>query len=264
MQNLKIIDFMNKVIGFANKFYTLWNHSTETNYTCISGKNFLTNIRHKYDYIKNISISEEKVKELYPDAPIIDGLRGRTISFWEDEKIELPIGYFGFGKYYGELIEDILAKDFQYCLWVVENREHCKSSEFIKSHPTYVAHIERIMQQEKALLESDNMLKVGDVVELEFERNGYNGWWSDGGKISRIYSEETDKYDACFLRTDKNGVEIIIECPCKFVGGIYPYLMPILNGKAQRTKGKKVVVTVTEIIENFVEGGSPKQMIKVK
>ena len=44
---------------------------------------------------------------------------------------------------------------------------------------------------------------------------------------------------------------------------MYPYLMPVINGKALRTKGKKLQVKVLEVIETGLFGGTVKQFIKV-
>jgi hypothetical protein len=40
--------------------------------------------------------------------------------------------------------------------------------------------------------------------------------------------------------------------------------MPQINGKAQKTKGKKITVTVIEVLETSIHAGDVKQFIKVK
>jgi len=100
-----------------------------------------------------------------------------------------------------------------------------------------------------AEINSKVLLKVGDVVELEFTRNGYNA---------------DDEYTSCWTDAFYNDVDVVVKCNgVKPVSGMYPYLMPEINGKAQRTKGKKIIVTVMEVIETNIRGGVVTQLIKV-
>ena len=65
-----------KVIGFANKFYTLWNVTSKVVESKYSKDTLVTNT-----YIKNISMDIDKVKELYPDVEIDESLRGHSCTF---------------------------------------------------------------------------------------------------------------------------------------------------------------------------------------
>ena len=49
----------------------------------------------------------------------------------------------------------------------------------------------------------------------------------------------------------------------KYVGGMYPYLMPMVNGKCQKTKGKNITVTVLDVFNTNVCGDIVSQQIKV-
>ena len=52
-------------------------------------------------------------------------------------------------------------------------------------------------------------LKVGDIVELEFTRNGYNA---------------DDEYTECWTEANYNDVEVAVNCSgVKPVSGMYPY-----------------------------------------
>ena len=98
---------MKKLIGFAEKFYTLWDYSTAENWSTTSdGKHYLTSVTHQYNYIKNISFDLDKVKTLYPDVEICAELRGVTRSWDKSEKIDYPSAYFPFGKLVGNLISE--------------------------------------------------------------------------------------------------------------------------------------------------------------
>lgn len=226
---------MKKIIGFATQFYTLWDYEAVPQYKTDSyGNHHQTGVDHKFYYIKNISTDIEKVKALFPTVEIDDQLRGKTNSFSYNEKMDLPEGYFWGGKYEGKLIEEIMESDFQYCLWGAENYGEL-TSKFIKNHPKYKAHFEAIEKAEKEKINSVNHLKVGDVIELDFVRNGYNA---------------DDDYTECFTEATYGDMSVIVGCSgVKPVDGMYPYLMPVINGKAQKTKNKKITVTVIEVEE---------------
>jgi hypothetical protein len=236
---------MEKIIGFTTKFYTLWAYEAVPTYRIDSyGNKHQTGVNHNYTYIKNVSTDLGKVKILYPNLVIDTELRG-IHTFTRNEKIDLPENYFWFGKYAGSLIDDILEIDFEYCLWSVEQFK----ISYILNHPKYIAHIASIAQAKQTEINSKKLLKVGDVVELDFTRNGYN---------------TDDLYTYCWSDATYDDVEVSIICKgVKFVGGMYPYLMPIINGKAQKTKGKKLTVTIEENVETTIYNGVVKQVVRI-
>jgi hypothetical protein len=236
---------MKQIIGFATQFYTLWNYEAVPQYKTDSyGNHHQTGIEHKYYYCKNVSTDLDKVKALFPNVEIDTELRG-TSSFTRNEKLDLPENYFWYGKYAGKLIDEVLDSDFNYCLWSAENY----NMPYITNHPKYIAHFEAIAKAKQDEINSKELLKIGDVVELEFTRNGYNA---------------NDEFTECWTDANYNGVEVAVNCNgVKQVSGMYPYLMPVINGKAQRTKGKKLTVTVIEVLETNIFAGVVKQFIKV-
>lgn len=240
---------MKNIIGFTNKFYTLWNYEAVTQYrTNAYGNHIAVGIDHKYYFIKNISFDIEKVKTLHPGVEIDMGLRGKS-SFTRNEKLDLPAGYFWSGKYYGKLIDEIIETDLQYCIWSAKN--YSPAADYIISHPKYIAHFEAIERENKLALEQAQTLKVGDVVELEFTSNGYNA---------------DENYTECWASAWYNDIEIEVCCNgVKRVNSIYPYLMPKINGKAQRTKNKTIKVKVTEVFDTYLlpNNGGVTQQIKV-
>lgn len=233
---------MKGIIGFATQFYTLWDYEAIPQYkTDNYGNHHQTGVDHKFYYIKNISTDLGKVKALFPNIEIDTELRG-TSSFTRNEKLDLPENYFWGGKYNGRLIDEIIEIDFKYCLWSAENY----NMPYITNHPKYIAHFEAIERAKQDEIKSKKLLKVGDIVELEFTRNGYN--------------VDTE----CWTEANYNDIEITVNCNgVKQVSGRYPYLMPIINGRAQKTKGKKLTVTVMEILETNIYAGVVKQFIKI-
>lgn len=240
---------MKQIIGFATQFYTLWNYNQERTYqTDAYGNHHCTGIKHIYSYIKNISTDLEKVKSLYPNLIIDETVKGKTNSFDYYVKQDLPENIFWGGKYRGKLVDEIMVSDFQYCLWSASNYGG-KTSQYIQSHPIYLAYIEAEEKAKQTEIEKAQTLKVGDVVELEFIRNGYNA---------------DDDYTECW--TEANLGDTVIKVLCggvKAVSGMYPYLMPIVNGKAQKTKGKKIEVKVLEVFNTFNYGGQIEQQIRI-
>lgn len=240
---------MKQLIGFATEFYTLWSYEENPVYRTDSyGNHHQVGVNHIFNYIKNISKDIDKVKSLYPNIEINEDLRGKTRSFSYDSKIELPDNYFWYGKYTGKLIDEILEKDFQYCLWFADNNIG-KAQEYIKNHPIYIFYFEAIEKEKQEMINSKQLLNVGDKVELEFTRNGYNA---------------NEEYTECFTSAIYNDVEVTIKCKgVKYVGGKYPYLMPIINGKAQKTKGKKITVTISDVLNTTVSENIVKQYIEI-
>lgn len=236
---------MKKIIGYATKFYTLWEYEVVVQYRTDSyGKHHETGVNHNYYYIKNVSTDLDKVKVLFPNVEIDTELRG-TRSFTRNEKLDLPENYFWGGKYVGKLIDEIMEIDFKYCLWCAENY----NTPYIIKHTKYIDHFEAITKAEQYEIDSKELLKVGDVVELEFTKNGYNA---------------NEEYSECWTEAIYNDVDIVINCNgVKPVGGMYPYLMPVINGKAQRTKGKKLIVNIMEVLETNIYNGVVKQFIRI-
>lgn len=245
---------MKKIIGFATQFYTLWDYEAVNQYITDSyGNHHQTGVDHKFYYIKNVSIDLDKVKALYPNVEIDEELRGKTTSFTRNEKMDLPEGYFWGGKYAGKLISEIIESDFQYCLWSAENYGG-QISKDIKSHPKYIAHFEAIEKAEREKINSVKPLKVGDVIELDFLKNGYNA---------------DENYTECFSEAIYGDMGVIVGCSgVKPVNGMYPYLMPIINGEAQKTKNKKITVTIIEadepkLVSDYYGNEKIEQFVKI-
>lgn len=239
---------MKKIIGFATQFYTLWDYEAVNQYRTDSyGNHHQTGVDHKFYYIKNVSTDLEKVKALFPNVEIDDQLRGKTNSFSYNEKMDLPEGYFWGGKYAGKLIEEIMEIDFHYCLWSAEDYGGL-TSRFIKNHPKYIAHFEAIKKAEQDEINNKQLVGIGNV-ELEFTSNGYNA---------------DDDYTECWVMATYGDIDVKVLCNgVKPVDGMYPYLMPVINGKAQRTKNKKITVSVIEIIKTEIYSGQVEQFIKI-
>ena len=107
-----------KVIGFANKFYTLWEVTEETR-DLGNGRSYL--ITH-YTYIKNISFDKETALSKYPGISIDENLKGHTESWSSKKEIWDNVNTFRFGKYAYKNIEEV--NDVSYTEWYWANIDY--------------------------------------------------------------------------------------------------------------------------------------------
>lgn len=90
------------IIGFTNKYYTLWYYERAPIYA----RGQLVEYYDKYCYIKNISFDLTKVKTLYPNTAIDLALRGSG-SFEVRVKVELPYDVVQYGELRGIKISEL-------------------------------------------------------------------------------------------------------------------------------------------------------------
>lgn len=236
---------MNRVIGFATQFYTLWDYRKETSYTEVNGKYYATGVNHCYTFIKSISTDLAKVQTLYPGVSIDTDLKGKTRSWERSEVIQLPANVFSFGRYCGSEVDQILATDIKYCHWFCRNQGG-STAVYISTHPLYAAYVAQREAEKLAYLSEFSRLSSG-TQEITFTSNGYN------------YDEETNE---CFARTEIVNSEtgrtttVAIRFPnCKVVNGMYPYIMPSVNGKPTKTKGKTFTLNIEIVGETETNWG---------
>ena len=185
---------------------------------------------------------------LFPDLTIDEELKGKTSSWSFSSKKDLPNNIFWKGKYTGKLVDEILVSDFDYCLWAMDN---LGNGDYISTHPIYLDYVAKKQQDKDDVINSATIVKVGDVITIDFNRNGYN---------------PNEDYTTCWTSGIYGNVNIIVVCDgVKKVDGRFPYLMPMINGKMQRVKNKSIEVTVTEVIDtNLDYNNEVYQKIKIK
>jgi uncharacterized protein (DUF3820 family) len=228
---------MIQAIGFANKFFTLWSIDTEPVYTTDAyGKHWLTGYNTRYTYHKNISFDLEKAKALYPTLEVQEDLRGKTNSWTTENKEDLCPQIMKFGKYYGKDINELLEQDFQYLVWICENKGYSSNGKYAKNLPKVQEHFKAIEDASNKLINNRNnafeaILNAGSF-EFVAERNLKI---NDG--FAYIYVNECDlcitfKFEqGTFSYNEYNG---------------FAYGLPIVKGKAKRMKGKTVKFEFTE------------------
>lgn len=228
---------MIQAIGFANKFFTLWSIDTEPVYTTDAyGKHWLTGYNTYYTYHKNISFDIEKAKALYPNLEVQEDLRGKTISWTTENKEDLCPQIMKFGKHYGKDINELLELDFQYLIWICENKGYSSNGKYAKALPKVQEHFRAIEDASNKLIEDRNnafeaTLDAG-FYEFVAERNlkindGFAYIYVNEGDLCITFKFE----EGTFSYNEYNG---------------FAYGLPIVKGKAKRMKGKAVKFEFTE------------------
>jgi len=222
-----------KLIGFANKFYTLWSYSEEPLYSTINNQSYQYGIKQIYNYIKNISFDLDKVKELYPNVEIDDELRGKSESWTKEPKFEYPSEYFHFGKYEGKLINE--CTDQSYLIWYFENGVYDERYKITKNRLIELGcrfyddmlfssiellnqHIEKISNQielSKIASETYDKYKTSGI----FSYNFYSSLSSEGNYRDSSYEFRFNDFSQ------------------QYYAG-YEYGLPTINGKSKRIKNK--------------------------
>ena len=101
-------------IGFARKYYTVWNYSVSER-TDARGIKYRT---EHYVFLRNAAMNKEKAVAKYPDAEYCENLRGRTRS-WDYEHRVIENNKFHVGKYSGILFT--ACTDYNYMMWFYNN-----------------------------------------------------------------------------------------------------------------------------------------------
>ena len=118
-------------IGFANKFYTLWNITEETK-PLGNGRSYM--VTH-YTFIKNISFDKETALAKYPEAILNENLRGKTTSWNTTKEVWDNVDTFRFGKYNGQKINEVNDLGYTQWYWDQVTGEHKQYiSEYLKEH----------------------------------------------------------------------------------------------------------------------------------
>ena len=215
-----------KVIGFANKFYTLWDVTSKVVESKYSKDTLVTNT-----YIKNISMDIDKVKELYPDVEIDESLRGHSCTFeYTKERKEINTDKFNFGKYEGKLISE--CTDKSYLCWFFDNcdGERKQNAEARLVELGFVIKNDIIFTQEEIAKQEqiERMLSNKEELEILFNRN---------------LSIEFDSSDKCYgVYRNEDGILFKFNnVKLNYYNG-FEYGLPLVNGKAKRIKNKTIKI----------------------
>ena len=228
------------VIGFANKYFTLWEKGMD----------------HWY-YVKNISMDEETAKAKYPGLEINLKFRGtRPIAF---TKVEIPPfeGKFTKGRHKGIEIEG--SQDEEYMKWYVENGVYSTNEEkeaIIKEVEKFgnwkwevqkYNYVDPYGEHRYGTIERFEKVKPKEEVD-EIERV-LNGLVS--GTFEMFMEKNLDGYgNYTYYDKFNNWYAIQFENFKEMYYAGYSYGLPMLNGKSKRVKNKTLRLTEVEQIED--------------
>ena len=245
-----------ETIGFASKFYTLWDvdvHTVTNEYgrkgRCVTAT-----------FIKNISIDEQAARAKYPNAPVDMTLRGHS-SWRRTEWEPMPSDVFPCGQYMGKPIAE--CRDFGYLYWAVDRNMLCgesreiavdallKSGEYVYYAGTLMK-AEIAAQYEQADAALDEIVAGIDatgVIEVVSKTN-IQIWDSKAG-------DDFLTHLTCGSYTDNDAVNVY--WPESMVNWFqyngYDYGLPVKAGKAKRIKGKSIKIVVDSYTVNQTNWG---------
>jgi len=240
------------IVGFANKFYTLWHIQDEDVYSKgVLGNSFFAGVRTHYQYIKNISFEIDTVKSLYPELKIDDELRGQDHSFYKN-CVVYKNDIIPFGKHKGMSVFEIENIDSYY----LEGLYQSNSSNELKIILEKTETIKNLISKEEAEKET---VKI-EFEKMEIEKNKLAADFqipvlikftsnpsnpiTGNDKIITIDGEY--KNTRCLIYLKEEDV--------KYVNCQHPYYLLKIDGKARRVKNKefKLNLNVEEVKKDFI------------
>lgn len=217
-----------KVIGFTNKFYTLWEVTEDTRDLGNGHKYVVTH----FVYVKNISFDKETAFSKYPGVAFDENLRGKTASFNTEKEVWDDVDRFRFGKYKYEKIDNY---DLNYLTWYWD--------QVSGDHKEYVASVLKSNGYEIRTWGDNNQYLMSPEA-LENERKEQMKM-----NASLELLNNNDSFEICFDHNpDEDGycrVDDIFyhfqEVKENWYNG-FPYYLPVLNSKSKRIKNKNINV----------------------
>ena len=215
-------------IGFANRFYTLWEITEDTQNLGNGELRIITN----HSYIKNISFDKETAIEKYPEAKFDPDLKGKTISWQSVKEVWTNNDVYRFGKYKYSKITDA---DIEYTAWYWNhiNGEHEEYVEEVLKRNGYEIRkfsdgtkylmspesLENEKIEDKKKEEVLNILEKNSPFEISFDHNpNYCGYCRIDYTLYHFQQVKENYYQG------------------------FEYYLPLINGKQKRIKNKKLII----------------------
>jgi len=218
-------------IGFATKYFTLWDVNSSIEYTGNSGEYSYDVTR--YTFIQNLSLNEDKAKEKAKkwgvgNLEVNTDLYGRSgRSFQTSKRVEVKYEdyQFTFGKYEGGDIRE--NTDISYLQWYYKEKNQlvvaeriCELDDFFSIKDGELLNKDELANRIKTEKIENELFKTG-VIELEVPKNiDSMGFLFVDGVIYHFNE---------IAQRDYKG---------------WDYYLPVLNGNAKRIKNKTIEVTV--------------------
>lgn len=240
-------------IGFASKFYTLWDVTTTTEYTSNGGSYEKT----QCTYHQNLSINEDaaidKAMSLgCKDLKVDDELKGKSSSFSYVTKTVYDDSVFEYGKYQGDSIKE--CTDLRYLIWFFNER----GSESFKDNVRGKQILERVIELDNSYDEYDGKILNIDTINEQkasvamFET--LRKIAKEGGQVEVTFTSNIGA-DFPSIRTREYGELTCAGVETKLLDYQgFEYRIPKVNGKGKRIKNKTFNVRL-DINNEFEDDG---------
>lgn len=253
---------MTYVIGFANKFYTLWTVQSESLYSTIHSANgeqhYKSGERTICTYIKNVSTDLNKVKELHPELEIWENLRGKTSSFEYENgysRIEYADDVFSRGYLRGQSIA--ACEDVRSLQWSYDNEYSDSTKSNIEARLNELGFVNTGYNfTEKAKHEAELAVKLAaknaiEATLLQFE---------NGGTFNICPNKNLNSLG--WIEID--GVIIVFPEFKKMYYGDFTYALPSIKGVGKKIKGNNLELKVKTQVMSLAIYGSDSEPVDVK
>jgi len=247
-----------KTIGFAEKFYTLWDVTKEDVFsTTISanGENHRkSGERVICTYIKNISYDLGKVQELYPDTPINEDLRGMSRSFeylTGEAKIQYADDVFSIG--YNKGCAIALCNSIRDLKWAFDNESGNVRINNIKNKMISLGMVEAYGVMYDNQEQADKAIElINNRAAAQLNTDNILDAMTNGGVLDVTFEKNLDSYGCYYDRV--NGVTIQFENYKIMSYNGFEYALPSVNGKGKKVKGQTLSLTCKTIRD--IQNGS--------
>lgn len=218
-------------IGFANKFYTLWNITEETR-PLGNGCNYV--VTH-YTYIKNISFDKETALAKYPNATLDENLHGKTAS-WSSQPKEVwdNVNCFRFGKFKYERIDS--KADNNYLEWYWNQLPLGDHKDYVSSYLEGIGYEIRSWGSDNQYLMSPEALENERLEEIE--KNKVLVELAKNEPLNICIDHNPNYAGNCRIGDVIYHFQQVHE---NYYQG-FEYYLPVLNGKQKRIKNKNLVI----------------------
>ena len=218
-------------IGFANKFYTLWQISEETKPL----GNGCSRVVTHYTYIKNISFDKAAALAKYPNAVFNENLHGMTRSWDSEPKMVWDnVDLFRFGKYQYMHIDS--NTDTNYIAWYWDQIYDTDHKEFVGSVLKSRGYEIRKWDSGSEYLMSPEDLENERIAEAN--KNEVLEGLKLNNPIEVTFDHNPSSYGICRINDVLYHFQQVKE---NYYQG-WEYYLPVVNGKQKRIKNKKLII----------------------
>lgn len=220
-------------IGFASKYFTLWDVTTQTEYGQGSTGTYSYE-KTLYTYYRNLSINEDKALEKAKKAGVKDltvdiELFGRSGRSFETSSPRVYVKYedtqFSYGRYRGEYFSE--SEDIEYLKWYFVDSGNIKAAERVAELDDYYVIDGTDLITQDIIEKRARIKEKFKIFENSLKTQGF---------VDVYVDSSVNQYG--FLKVD--GIKFYFNEIKENWYRDYPFYRPALNGKAKVIKNKTV------------------------